>query len=322
MAYKCEEQLKLKANGFLKKLKEEGIDGEIKQIGDYLIRLEIIAEGESCGYVNLYYSPKKDEYTLKTNQLEQKSITKRILIVWDCANLSSKPTGEEEYKIYVDGSYLDGNIGYGLVVLKGDKVVDELSGYVSDPDAQDSRQVGGELVATQEAVRWCQQRGIKRVAIYYDLENIKKWATGEYKTNKPLTQNFKDFMDSVNIEINWHKVKAHTGVKWNERADELAKAGAASQESTNNNSLVDELDKKAKEFSDYLQRRGYSVDYKGIYNLQAAKLGLDDGFQNIGHLNIYNTKKLHLVPKYHELRDKFRQDELEKLWQEFLTIKS
>jgi len=253
MPYKYEEQLKFKANEFLKKLKEEGIEAD-----------------------------------------------------------------EGDYKIYVDGSYLAGNIGYGLVVLRNDEVIDELSGYVTDPDAQDSRQVGGELVATQEAIRWCQQRDIKRVAIYYDLDNIKKWATGEYKTNKALTQNFKEFIDNIKVEINWHKVKAHTGVKWNERADQLAKAGAKSQGSTKPNSLVDELEKKAKKFSEYLQKRGYSVNYKGIYNSQAAKLSLDDGFQSIGHLNIYNTKRLHLIPKYHELRDKSKQGELEELWQEFL----
>ncbi|WP_083189861.1 RNase H family protein [Orenia metallireducens] len=318
MAYRCEEQLKVKANQFLKKLKEEGIEGEIKQIRDYLIKLAIIVEDEACGYLNLYYSPKKDKYTLKTNELKQKEVKKKVLITWNCGNLSSKLATEEEYKIYVDGSYLDGKIGYGLVVLKDDKVIDELSGYVSDPDAQDSRQVGGELVATKEAIRWCQSRGIKRVAIYYDLDNIKKWATGEYKTRKPLTQNFKEFIDSTNIKISWHKVKAHTGVKWNERADELAKAGANSQGATKKNGLVDDLEEKAKKFSDYLQRRGYSVNYKGIYNSQAAKLSLDDGFQDIGHLNIYNTKKLHLVPKYHELRDKSKQSELEELWQEFL----
>ncbi|MEO0598145.1 MAG: RNase H family protein, partial [Chloroflexota bacterium] len=48
------------------------------------------------------------------------------------------------------------------------------------------------------------------------------------KANKPLTQSYRAFMQSHDIKVHWRKVKSHTGVKWNEVADDLAKKGARS----------------------------------------------------------------------------------------------
>ena len=49
------------------------------------------------------------------------------------------------------------------------------------------------------------------------------WVTGGYKSKNPYTQYYREFMNSQGIEIEFYKVKAHTGVEFNERADELAK---------------------------------------------------------------------------------------------------
>ncbi|TDX51664.1 RNase H family protein [Orenia marismortui] len=323
MAYKCEKELRLKAKEFIEKLKNEDIEGEITQVRDYMVKVNIKKNDDQFGNLNIYYSPKKEKYTLKCHELRNRQLEQGLISLWEGRNFfcqeGNKEKSSVDYQIYVDGSYIEGKIGYGVVILDDNKLVEEISGEVTDPLAQHSRQVGGELVATQEGVKWCHKNRVEEVDIFYDMENIKKWATGEYKTNKALTQNFKEFINKSKVKINWHKVKAHTGVKWNERADKLAKAGAINGSNQNReNNLIEELEEIANKFVDYLQRNGYTVEYKGIYNSNCAKLKLSDGINFLGHLNIYNTNKLNLVPKYHELKAKEYQSELEELWQEFL----
>ena len=51
------------------------------------------------------------------------------------------------------------------------------------------------------------------------------WATGQWKTNNPLTKAYAGEMQNLSnkISIFFHKVAAHTGVEYNELADKLAK---------------------------------------------------------------------------------------------------
>ena len=56
---------------------------------------------------------------------------------------------------------------------------------------------------------------------------IEMWATGGWKTNNPLTTNYAKRMKEVSkqLRIDFHKVKAHSGIAYNDRADALAKKG-------------------------------------------------------------------------------------------------
>jgi RimK family alpha-L-glutamate ligase len=130
------------------------------------------------------------------------------------------------YQAYVDGSFIDGSVGYGAVILDQGTVKTEISGSVNDPEAVSSRQVGGEIEAVIEVLDWCKHENISEIAIFYDFQNIEKWATGEYKTNTPMTRRYKKYIDECGVSITWIKVESHTGVELNDRADELAKAGA------------------------------------------------------------------------------------------------
>ena len=132
------------------------------------------------------------------------------------------------YDVYVDGSFINGATGYGAVILENRKVVDELSGAVHASEVNGTRQVAGELVAVKEALNWCLEHSVSAVSIYYDYLGIEKWARGEWKTNQPLTKEYARFVRECPIKIRWHKVDSHTGDRWNDRADALAKTGAAS----------------------------------------------------------------------------------------------
>ena len=55
---------------------------------------------------------------------------------------------------------------------------------------------------------------------------IEMWATGGWKANKSLTQKYAEIMreSGSRIRITFQKIAAHTGDKYNEEADKLAKA--------------------------------------------------------------------------------------------------
>ena len=61
--------------------------------------------------------------------------------------------------------------------------------------------------------------------MYHDYIGLQKWADGEWNAGNILSQWYvqviKEARQSINIEF--IKVKAHTGVEYNERADDLAK---------------------------------------------------------------------------------------------------
>ena len=87
------------------------------------------------------------------------------------------------------------------------------------------RNVAGEILGSMAAVEKALELGIKELSIYYDYMGIEMWATGAWKRNKEGTIAYHEYMNSVRdkIQINFIKVKGHSGVEGNEEADILAK---------------------------------------------------------------------------------------------------
>lgn len=129
------------------------------------------------------------------------------------------------HHLYVDGSWIDGSVGYGAVLLREGELLREWSGHVPDEHTHGTRQVAGELFAVGVALRWCKANGVDDIHIYFDYQGIESWATGKWKAKQDLTQRYRNFIQTSGLRLTWHKVAAHTGVHWNERADVLAKAG-------------------------------------------------------------------------------------------------
>lgn len=127
---------------------------------------------------------------------------------------------------YVDGSYDHSQLryAYGCVLVLPDEVV-TLNGSGAEEDYVTMRNVAGEILGSEQAVLWALEHEYQAITIYYDYEGIEKWANGIWKANKPGTQRYKAFIAAKRkeITISFHKVTAHTGVKYNELADRLAK---------------------------------------------------------------------------------------------------
>ena len=129
---------------------------------------------------------------------------------------------------YVDGSFNEalGRYAFGCVLLTPEGKVVEKSGNGNRPDCLAIRNVAGEMIGAMFAVRWGIRNGYDSIDIYYDYEGIEKWAVGAWKTKNELTQKYAAFMKEQQefIQIGFHKVKAHSGNEYNEKADKLAKA--------------------------------------------------------------------------------------------------
>ena len=129
---------------------------------------------------------------------------------------------------YVDGSFDAANqrYAYGCVMLLPDGTIETFAGRGDEPDSALLRNVTGEMLGAMHAVKWCIDHGYKELEICYDYAGIEMWATGAWKTNKELTQKYAGYMRErmKYIKINFTKIAAHTGVKWNEEADRLAKS--------------------------------------------------------------------------------------------------
>ena len=140
---------------------------------------------------------------------------------------NSVPVEDHERAVaYVDGSY---NVhtkeySYGAILLYLGKEY-EYSQKGTDQSLADMRNVAGEILGAQKMMELCVSNGVKVLDLYYDYEGIEKWCSGAWQAKKPGTQAYRDAYKSMQLklQVNFHKVAAHTGVELNERVDQLAK---------------------------------------------------------------------------------------------------
>ncbi len=128
---------------------------------------------------------------------------------------------------FVDGSYDSESERYsfGLVIINNGKE-ETLNGVGDNKEAASMRNVAGELRGAMKAMQYAAENGFDSVTIYHDYEGIAAWAEGRWKTNLSCTAAYKSYSEKMKskIKIKFVKVPAHSGVKYNEMADKLAKA--------------------------------------------------------------------------------------------------
>lgn len=154
-------------------------------------------------------------------------------------NITIEGLKDDEAIIYVDGSY-DNNIkryGYGAIIFnKNMKKV--IQGNGEEKDLIELRNVAGELKAAINSIKYSIDNGIKKIYLHYDYIGIENWFTGEWKANTEFTKMYVSFANKVKslIDVNFIKVKAHSGDRYNEEVDLIAKkAVIATSNSINDN---------------------------------------------------------------------------------------
>ncbi len=95
------------------------------------------------------------------------------------------------------------------------------------------RNVSGEIKGAMVAMEIAIKENKDTLYLHFDYTGIRDWAEGNWKTNKEGTKSYKNFYDSVKDKLNvkFIKVKAHSGVEYNEEADKLAKEAIIAKQS-------------------------------------------------------------------------------------------
>lgn len=127
---------------------------------------------------------------------------------------------------YIDGSFdrINGIYGSGVVIVDGDKK-HEYKHAGNREDYAQLHNVAGELEAAKFVMWYAVDKKIKEITLFYDYQGIEAWAVGDWKANLPYTQDYVKFYNKVKtaVNVNFVKVKAHTGIELNEIVDKLAK---------------------------------------------------------------------------------------------------
>ena len=127
---------------------------------------------------------------------------------------------------YVEGSFdkVSGDFSCGVVFLSGGEETTFYQRF-SDRELAAMRNVAGEIKGAESAMRYAKEHGVKNLVIYHDYEGIAKWCNGAWKTNKEGTKAYKAFYEEMakEMDIRFEKVKGHSGDKYNDMADHLAK---------------------------------------------------------------------------------------------------
>ncbi|MDP6870145.1 MAG: hypothetical protein QGI21_05180 [Candidatus Poseidoniaceae archaeon] len=158
--------------------------------------------------------------------------------------------------IYVDGSCIGNQnvsdetpAGWGVVIVEGSNdlgrgngdIVFEFNGRVVTSKGEEGyigAEVGSnntaELTAFAEALRWLlKQDDLGPVIIKTDSKYAGNQATGAWKAkaNIELVSHVRMLWDEVSMirSVEWEHVRAHSGHRWNERADHLAIRAANSE---------------------------------------------------------------------------------------------
>lgn len=132
---------------------------------------------------------------------------------------------EGEALAYVDGSYDKNTHRYacgGVIITKeGEHTFSRA--FPSGPESS-MRNVAGEIMGAVTAIDWCRDQGYRALTICHDYAGVGMWGRGEWKTNLDMTRWYKEFVQKAGNDLNirFVKVPAHSGVKYNEMADQLA----------------------------------------------------------------------------------------------------
>ena len=130
--------------------------------------------------------------------------------------------GPFDYEVYTDGSFYKGRYSYGYAFIKDGEVVFESKGVGEDLEAASMRNVAGELAAVVHAVQKAKTLEA-RILIYHDYSGVSHWVTGDWQAKNKFTQAYVEFMKAHHGLYEFRKVAGHSGDRFNDYVDRLAK---------------------------------------------------------------------------------------------------
>lgn len=129
---------------------------------------------------------------------------------------------------YIDGSYNHSTNRYGcggILIVNGKEYIIRKSG--NEKDAIKLKNVAGEIFGAITIMKAARKLKLKRIKLYFDFNGIEDIALGKVKPKQKnrFLLSYRDFFMEVNkyIKIDFCKVKSHSGIELNNKADRLAK---------------------------------------------------------------------------------------------------
>ncbi len=132
--------------------------------------------------------------------------------------------------VYVDGSFNASIEIYSaaFVVVKDETAIHQYARVGHDKQAASKiKHLAGELSAAMMGASFVAKKGFKKVMLYHDNLSIRNLIEGTQKPKNEFQHKYIQYMANLKrtykIRIEFTKVKAHNGNKWNELVDALAK---------------------------------------------------------------------------------------------------
>lgn len=197
---------------------------------------------EYCWATEKNSSSKNRYYDDNKNIALEHIVNRGLIYIEDYKSLSEKnkvlkemfymyfdvSTSNKNIVAYVDGSYDVKNGAYSSAALILDDQEENILERIVEEYADEyssMRNVAGEVKSAMMAIDFAIKNECKKIIIHHDYEGIQKWADKEWKANNKLTQFYQEYINKnrKNMTIEFVKVKSHTGVKYNEEVDKMAK---------------------------------------------------------------------------------------------------
>lgn len=144
---------------------------------------------------------------------------------------------------FTDGSFNSSTNTYGYGgFLNVDGREYAIYGSGSEDDIVSSHNICGEVYGVRAAIQKAVDLGLPKLTVLYDYVGIGPWAKGSWKANKKISKDFQDFIASMShkIQITFIKVKGHSNIPGNEKADRIARYASGATLNAKDTKMVED----------------------------------------------------------------------------------